>query len=62
MSIAEQIAEMPAPLRELGARLEPKGRIVLRYRPSRTRAGDLLNAIRAAGFKIADLATTENDM
>jgi ABC-2 type transport system ATP-binding protein len=60
--IAERIAELPAPLRELGARLEPEGRIVLHYRPSRTQAGDLLNAIRAAGLTIADLVTTEADL
>jgi ABC-2 type transport system ATP-binding protein len=60
--IVEAIEELPAPLRELGARLEPPDRIVLRYRPSRTRAGDLLNAIRAAGLTIADLVTTEADL
>jgi ABC-2 type transport system ATP-binding protein len=60
--IAEAIEDLPAPLRELGARLDPEGRIVLRYRPSRTRAGDLLDAIRAAGLTIADLATTEADL
>ena len=60
--IAEAIDALPAPLSALGARLEAPDRIVLRYRPSRTRAGDLLNAIRAAGLTIADLATTEADL
>ena len=35
---------------------------MLHYRPSRTRAGDLLDAIRAAGLTITDLATTEADL
>jgi ABC-2 type transport system ATP-binding protein len=60
--VAEAIDELPAALRELGARLEPPDRIVLHYRPSCTRAGDLIDAIRAAGFAIVDLATTEADL
>jgi ABC-2 type transport system ATP-binding protein len=60
--IAEAIDEVPAQLRALGARLEPQGRIVLHYRPSRTRAGDLLDAVRAAGLTVTDLATTEADL
>jgi ABC-2 type transport system ATP-binding protein len=60
--VAGAINELPAALRELGARLEPPDRIVLHYRPSCTRAGDLIDAIRAAGFAIVDLATTEADL
>jgi ABC-2 type transport system ATP-binding protein len=60
--VAGPIDQLPAPLRALGARLEPPDRIVLHYRPSRARAGDLIEAIRAAGFTIVDLATTEADL
>jgi ABC-2 type transport system ATP-binding protein len=60
--VAQAIEQLPAPLLALGARLEPPDRIVLRYRPSQARAGDLLDAIRAAGFTIVDLATTEADL
>jgi ABC-2 type transport system ATP-binding protein len=60
--IAEAIDVLPAPLRALGARLEPQGRIVLHYRPSRARAGDLLDAIKGAGLTIIDLITTEADL
>jgi ABC-2 type transport system ATP-binding protein len=60
--IAEATRELPAPLQALGARLEPPDRIVLHYRPSRTRAGDLLDAIRSAGFTITDLVTKEADL
>jgi ABC-2 type transport system ATP-binding protein len=35
---------------------------VLRYRPSRARVGELLDAVRAAGLTIVDLATSEADL
>src|ERR671919_1687346 len=60
--VAEAIEELPAELLALGARLEPPDRIVLHYRPSRARAGDLIDAIRSSGFTIIDLATTEADL
>jgi ABC-2 type transport system ATP-binding protein len=60
--VAEPIHQLPAALIALGARLEPPDRIVLHYRPSRTRAGDLIEAIRSSGFTIIDLATTEADL
>jgi ABC-2 type transport system ATP-binding protein len=60
--IAEALDHLPPPLRELGARLEPPHRIALHYRPSRARAGDLLDAIRSCGLTITDLATTEADL
>ena len=34
----------------------------LRYRPSRARVGELLDAVRAAGLTITDLATAEADL
>ena len=60
--VAEEIDELPPALLALGARLEPPDRIVLHYRPSRARAGDLLDAIRSSGLTIIDLATTEADL
>jgi ABC-2 type transport system ATP-binding protein len=60
--VAEAIDQLPAELLALGARLEPPDRIVLHYRPSRARAGDLIDAIRSSGFTIVDLATTEADL
>jgi ABC-2 type transport system ATP-binding protein len=60
--VAEPLEELPAELLALGARLEPPDRIVLRYRPSQARAGDLIDAIRAAGCTIIDLATAEADL
>jgi ABC-2 type transport system ATP-binding protein len=36
--------------------------IVFRYRPSQTRAGELLDAARAAGLVILDISTEESDL
>ena len=60
--IAEPIAALPPALGALGARLEGERRLVLHYRPSRARVGELLDAVRAAGLTITDLATAEADL
>ncbi len=56
------VAVLPERLRELGATLDPEGRILLRYRPSRAQVGELLDRIRDAGIGIRDLATREADL
>jgi ABC-2 type transport system ATP-binding protein len=35
---------------------------MLRYKPSRTRIGDILAAVQAAGLNILDLTTLEADL
>ena len=60
--VAEPLAALPPELARLGARLEGGRRLVLRYRPSRARVGELLDAVRAAGLTITDLATAEADL
>ena len=62
VAVAEPLRALPQALAELGARLDGDGRLVLHYRPSRARVGDLLDAIRAEGLTITDLATTEADL
>lgn len=56
------VGGLPPGLAELGCRLDGQGRIVLRYRPSRTTAGAILDRLRDAGIGIADLATHEADL
>jgi ABC-2 type transport system ATP-binding protein len=34
----------------------------LRYRPSRTRIGDVFAAVQAAGFTIRDVSSEESDL
>jgi ABC-2 type transport system ATP-binding protein len=60
--VAERLRALPPALAPLGACLDSDGRLVLHYRPSRARVGDLLDAIRAEGLTITDLATTEADL
>jgi ABC-2 type transport system ATP-binding protein len=62
VTLAQALAAVPAELAALGARLDGERRLVLRYRPSRARVGDLLDAVRRAGLTIADLATAEADL
>jgi ABC-2 type transport system ATP-binding protein len=60
--VAEPLGRVPPELARLGARLEGGHRLVLRYRPSRARVGEMLDAVRAAGLTITDLATAEADL
>src|ERR671919_737022 len=62
VAVAEPVRVLPPALAALSARLDGEGRLVLHYRPSRARVGDLLDAIRAEGLTITDLATTEADL
>ena len=60
--LTEPLTALPEALAALGARLDFPERLILPYRPSQTRVGDLLEAIAAAGLTIADLATVEADL
>ena len=60
--LADTPAALPAALLEMGAELDAHGRLVLRYRPSRAQVGRILEAVRAAGLVITDLATREADL
>jgi ABC-2 type transport system ATP-binding protein len=62
VTVAEPLAALPAELAALNARLDGERRLVLTYRPSRARVGDLLDAVRRAGLTITDLATAEADL
>jgi ABC-2 type transport system ATP-binding protein len=56
------LAVLPHELLAMGAVLDPDGRILLRYRPSRAQVGELLDRTRDAGIAIRDLATSEADL
>jgi len=62
ITVARPLDALPASLAELGAELDHRHRIVLRYRPSQARVGELLDAVRAAGVTITDLETAEADL
>ncbi len=60
--VTQELDEVPATLRDFRAQLDGPRRLVIRYRPSRTRIRDILSAVRAAGLTIADLTTHEADL
>ncbi len=62
ITLADTPAALPPALQEMGAELDAQGRLVLRYRPSRAQVGRILEAVRAAGLVITDLATREADL
>ncbi len=62
LTLDRPLEALPANLAALGAELDPDGRLSVRYRPSRAKVGDFLEAVREAGLTITDLATSEGDL
>jgi ABC-2 type transport system ATP-binding protein len=62
VSLSEPLAALPPGLAERGMELAAPARLVVRYRPSETRLGDLLNLMDQNGVRIADLSTEETDL
>ncbi|MGI9485240.1 MAG: ABC transporter ATP-binding protein [Geminicoccaceae bacterium] len=53
---------LPENLKALGAVLVDAHHLEIQYRPSQARVGELLDAVRAQGLQIRDLATAEADL
>jgi ABC-2 type transport system ATP-binding protein len=62
LTLAKPVAALPPALAAFDATLLGPERIEIRYRPSRTGVGAILDAARAADLQIADLATREPDL
>jgi ABC-2 type transport system ATP-binding protein len=60
--VEEDLANVPAPLARFDAQLQSPRRLMLRYQPSRTRIGEILAAVQAAGLNILDMTTLEADL
>ena len=60
--VAEDLANVPAPLARFDAQLQSPRRLMLRYKPSRTRIGEILAAVQVAGLNIVDMTTLEADL
>jgi len=60
--VEEDLANVPAPLVRFDAQLQSPRRLMLRYQPSRTRIGEILAAVQAAGLTIVDMTTLEADL
>jgi ABC-2 type transport system ATP-binding protein len=62
ITVAEEIAAVPAALARFHAELKPFHRITLTYRPSQTPMAEILAAVQDAGLSILDLTTEETDL
>ena len=60
--VTEDLSAVPAALERWSIEIEPPRRMVFRFQPSRTNAGEILTAVRDAGLEIADLTTEEADL
>ena len=60
--LEEDLASVPPALARFDAQLQGPRRLTLRYQPSRTRIGEILAAVQAAGLTVVDLTTLEADL
>ena len=60
--LIDPLSEAPTGLTSCCTELPEPNRLVLRYRPSETRVGDLLGQLQARGCTIADLTTEQTDL
>lgn len=60
--LGEPLGDLPPGLSAYDAELIPPRRLIVRYRPSRTRFRDLIDDVRESGLTIADLSTQESDL
>lgn len=62
VTLQSDLAEIPAPLAAFAPERLESRRLLLRYRPSVTPMGRILEAFAASGLSIADLSTDEADL
>ena len=62
LPLERDLAAVPDGLGRWQAELPDPKRLVVRYKPSRTRVGDVLAAVQATGLTIQDLSTEEADL
>jgi len=62
ITLTEALTRLPETLQGFHLEIAAPGRLVFRYRPSRTAIAALLAALNAAGLSIADLTTEEADL
>ena len=62
LTLVENPSTLPNALVELGAQFDKDGRLVIDYRPSQTKIGEIIDRIRDLGLQITDLQTSEADL
>jgi ABC-2 type transport system ATP-binding protein len=60
--LSQPMEAVPEALSAYQVDLADPNRLVVRYRPSETRLGDILNVMNEAGVQVADLTTEETDL
>jgi len=60
--LTDPLDAVPPGLAAFQADLAKPDRLVIRYQPSKTRLGDILNAMHESGVRITDLSTEETDL
>ncbi len=62
VQLTEPIDRVPPQLEGFLVELPDPNRLIVRYEPSQTRLGDVLNAMNEGGLRITDLSTEETDL
>jgi ABC-2 type transport system ATP-binding protein len=62
ITLAGELAVLPAALEAYSAELTAPNAITVHYQPSRAHIGEILEAVRGAGLGIVDLTTEETDL
>jgi ABC-2 type transport system ATP-binding protein len=62
LTLADDLAEVPAVLAPFSPELRPDRRMIIRYKPSEMPIGGILEAVRTAGLSVLDLSTEETDL
>lgn len=62
LTLAEDLAAVPAALADLSPELRPDGRLAIHYKPSAMPFAAIMEAVRAAGLSVTDLSTEETDL
>lgn len=62
ITLATEKVDLPAELQRFHPEIIGPKKLRLRYRPSETKVGEILDGLRAAGIAIQDLTTVETDL
>ena len=62
VTLADDLDAVPATLARFETEVQPPRRLLIRYRPSEVKMGEIIAGISAAGLVIADLTTEETSL
>lgn len=62
VNLTDPLDQLPSQLSQWQAELPDPHKLLIRYRPSETRLGEILNAMNEGGITVSDLSTEETDL